>query len=251
MTELFNCDFILKIEDLSKKETEAFIRRESIKFQASFYLYNMEQNLISPSEKYFLKLAKTCDHFSHFLVHDFDWQVQMYCVEFFQELFNIIFANMEVCGYKKLLLNLITSQHNQHEPTIIEAVCFGSSFINSILNSLDDYDQHVVNLTARFLIDLNKHDKFINLLEDFNKKNETFWNSYLNYLQKLNLNVSLEYNENLSRFLELRKSDRLSKLLEESSQTTDLYAVSPVSILDDVISSYKFDLHDEKHIDCY
>lgn len=196
-------------------------------------------------------LLTTCNHFSTILVHDFDWQVQMSCIDFFQDLLKIIVTNMDKCGYKRLLLNLSTNQHDQHEPTIIETVCFGSNFLASILYGLDDYDQHVVNLTARFLFDLNKYDKFINLLEEFNKKNEPFWTSYFNNVLNTKLKVSLDYNENLSRFLALRMSDRLPRLIEESSQTTDLYVVSPESILDDIISSYKFDLEDEKHIDCY
>ena len=116
-----------------------------------------------------------------------------------------------------------------------------------------NYDQHVVNLAAKFITELNTLTKFINLLEEFNKKDESFWSIYQAGLQVRlgNSSRTLDNYDYLTKFLELNKSGKLEKLIEESMSTTDLYKVSPVSILDDMINSYNLNLGDEQHIDCY
>lgn len=244
----FNDEFISLIETKSHQETEAFIRRESIKFQMKYHLYQFESHLKTERID-FLRFYKTLNHFAHFLINDFDWQVQMYCLEFIQSVFTLIFSEMEKSGYKKLLLNLSLNEYDK-PLTAIETVCFASALFKSVLNSIDDYDQHVVHLTAKILLDINQNQKFISLLEMFNKKDSAFWSQYTKSLG-VRLDTTDDISNHLNDFLGLLKSEKLPRLFEQSTSTTDIYSAIPVSILDDIISSYRFDLEDEKHIDCY
>lgn len=45
--------------------------------------------------------------------------------------------------------------------------------------------------------------------------------------------------------------ESLEEILSESKLSSDIYIRRPMSILDDIISSYQFDMDDDKAADCY
>ena len=45
--------------------------------------------------------------------------------------------------------------------------------------------------------------------------------------------------------------DYLKQKLEISNQSSDIYSMNPVGILDDIINAYQFDWDEEKAVDCY
>ena len=51
--------------------------------------------------------------------------------------------------------------------------------------------------------------------------------------------------------LESVPNENLEALVAESRLSSDLYTRQPIAILDDIISSYQFDIDDEKAVDCY
>ncbi len=183
---------------------------------------------------------------------EFDWQVQIYCLDFFQDLWNIIFKHLDGCGYKAFLSSLEKNKFISSESSFIESLCIKSDFFKSILNSLNDYDSSVVNLSAKIISNLSKNQSFITILEALIEKDEEFWS---NYYASFNSNsVDLEISDksvSIKDFSNLIKTARVEKLIETSTNTTDLYTMNPLAVLDDLINSYQFHLEDETHIDCY
>ena len=63
-------------------------------------------------------------------------------------------------------------------------------------------------------------------------------------------NIEVDQNQ-VKDFLNKISIDSLKSKLNESNQTSDIYIRYPTMILDDIISSYQFDLDEEKAVDCY
>lgn len=118
------------IKHISLNETEAFIRRPCVQFQVKYQINQFKLSLkssTSPNLQHITYL-NSFNHFTHLLTKEFDWQVQIYCLEFFQQVLDSIMKDMDKCGYKKLLANLAINQPQIDNPTVIEVLCFGSNF---------------------------------------------------------------------------------------------------------------------------
>ncbi len=229
------------------------MRRPCVKFQAKYYIYIIEENF--KSDRQDLSIAdylRIFNHFSHLLISEFDWQIQVYCLEFFQNLWNVIFKHLDICGYKILLSNLQKSQISTSEPTVLELVFMGSDFFKSILSSYKDYDSSVVNLSAKVIFDLSKNKYFIDILEVLLEKDEAFWSMYYENLNAKIGEMEISGKSKLFEdFSNLVKTTAVENLIGTSNNTTDLYTINPLAVLDDLINSYQFHLEDETHIDCY
>ena len=65
---IFNDKVMEKILLMCLAESEAFLRREYLKFLSKFYLFNTNENIV--------------EYFCYFLLYDHDWQCQLYCIDY-------------------------------------------------------------------------------------------------------------------------------------------------------------------------
>ena len=300
-----NSDFVKLVEQMCLVETEAFLRREQIKFLCIYHSYMFKNMLLflntSISFSYLtrfnlgsfnLRLWNSLNFFSYFLINDFDWQIQIYCLEYFKDVFAIINLLLEKLGrlHNEIELNATETKakHTVSSELIVEfskfsiieiIFCF-SDCLKSLIGCIGDYDQHVVNLGVQILLELKSNKKLMGLIEECDAKHnnvfqEVVKSTYLNDM-KMSLSeknkkvvVGAEYSncimnssgdedmgdveeENyLKKFLNSITVDYLSAKIDETKQTSDLYSSNPMAILDDIISSYQFEIDEEKAVDCY
>jgi hypothetical protein len=247
---LMNEAFLLQIEQMTLSETEAFTRRLLVNFLKSYRLYQFYKTFI-PSIDTINKanedLWNNFNYFGYFLENEFDWQVQLYCIEYFKNVFSQAFA-------------LLDNGKLHNEILFCLANC-----LKPLIKSIDDFDQQVVYSAVSLLIQLKQNIKLVEFLVNLDEKllKQEIRPNHLNTL-KANLNAknikvsvysdknNIEVDENwVKNFLNKISIDSLKSKLNESNQTSDIYIRYPIMILDDIISSYQFDLDEEKAVDCY
>jgi hypothetical protein len=161
---------------------------------------------------------------------------------------------------------------------VIEIVCCLSDMFKSLLKMLTDYDQHVVSHSAQLLATIKTNVQFIDLLTKYDQKHNQLFQTEMksDYVEamktklKLNeklvnigLNISstsepsgqdepIEDDENyLKKFLTVLSARELEQKSTDFNES-DLYKNNPVAVLDDIISSYQFEMDSEKTlVDCY
>jgi hypothetical protein len=242
--------FLLQIEQMTLSETEAFTRRLLVNFLKSYRSYQFYKTLtpsIDTINKTNEDLWNNFNYFSYFLENEFDWQVQLYCIEYFK---NVLSQAFVLLDNGKLNNEILFCLANCLEP---------------LIKSIDDFDQQVVYSAVSLLIQLNQNIKLVELLINLDEKSlkQEIRQNHLNTLKAnlnaKNINVSvysdknnIEVDENrIKDFLNKSSIDSLKSKLNESNQTSDIYIRYPTMILDDIISSYQFDLDEEKAVDCY
>ncbi|CAF0915347.1 unnamed protein product [Brachionus calyciflorus] len=213
---LFDSKLIRKIQTFTLGETEAFLRREYLKFLTNFSLKRNLKVLIN-------------EYFSYIVKYEHDWECQLICLNYFEK----------------------TIQNNlRNKDTVIL-----SEGLECLIKALDDPDQQVVKKSCEILLWLKKKEIFTSKISEIviNKIDliDQFKDDLSNY--SLNLAVGCEdnYSINFNQVFKELKIEYLEKRLVESSQTSDLYSLNRMAILDDIISSYQFDWNDEKSVDCY
>jgi len=242
--------FLLQIEQMTLSETEAFTRRLLVNFLKSYRSYQFYKSLtpsIDTINKTNEDLWNNFNYFSYFLENEFDWQVQLYCIEYFK---NVLSQAFVLLDNGKLNNEILFCLANCLEP---------------LIKSIDDFDQQVVYSAVSLLIQLKQNIKLVELLINLDEKSlkQEIRQNHLNTL-KANLNAknikvsvysdknNIEVDENrVKDFLNKISVDSLKSKLNESNQTSDIYIRYPTMILDDIISSYQFDLDEEKAVDCY
>jgi hypothetical protein len=235
-TSIFTYEFMNSIEQTCQQETEAFIRREAVHFLINYRAYQLKLLISHLSitdtqsekpEKCDVNNRTVINFFSHLIMHDFDWQIQLYCLEYFES----IVQNVSINFY--LLDKTSSLEPGLGNYTLIEIMFCLSDFLKALFSSLNDCDQHVVSKASSIILCLKQNKEFVNAFENFCKK-ETNKSCYLD------------------RFLNDADLDsELAVHLEASKASSDIYIINPEAILDDIISSYQFELDDEKFIDCY
>ena len=276
-----NETFIGECELMSLTETEAFMRRPCVKFLASYRSYSLSKwALLEQSAEFKFSLWNGCNYFSYFLLNEFDWQVQLYCLEYYEHLFGLMSQLLDSNGHLSLLHSVSPSSTQQEildftEHSVIEIVCKWSECFKSLVNTIDDFDQHVVQSAVSLLIKLKQNAKLVAILSDLygsNSSNSLEKKTITSYTTSLRARLSAkngklavgtldEINNNLQSesldedkikiFLNSISVESLQAKLDESRQTSDIYTRNPLTILDDIIGSYQFDLDEEKAVDCY
>ena len=242
--------FLLQIEQMTLSETEAFTRRLLVNFLKSYRSYQFYKTLtpsINTINKTNEDLWNNFNYFSYFLENEFDWQVQLYCIEYFK---NVLSQAFVLLDNGKLNNEILFCLANCLEP---------------LIKSIDDFDQQVVYSAVSLLIQLKQNIKLVELLINLDEKSlkqeirQNHLNTLKDNLNAKNIKVSvysdknnIEVDENrVKDFLNKISVDSLKSKLNESNQTSDIYIRYPTMILDDIISSYQFDLDEEKAVDCY
>lgn len=236
--EPINDQFINAIELNCLEETEAFLRREYVLFLSSFKLNQFETVLnrlqTSQLDNFDTKFLNSANYFSNLLITDFDWQIQLYCLGYFESISKHVNENSDLSIAISAHQNMVTDS-NLANFNIFEIVFCLSDFFKSIFKTLDDCDQHVVNKTASLILNLKQSVRIINLVR--------------NYLTKTNAG---RLEQSIDKFMnDVNLVEKLHSVLKTSMLTSDIYTLNPASILDDIISSYQFEADDEKFIDCY
>lgn len=261
---IFDEKLLKLVENNCLHQTEAFIRREYVDFLVSYQVYQFDllvKHLNIPTaeiNKSNFNIRNVINFFSNLILHDFDWQIQLYCLDYFEIILGIISKSLDTNDC--LVANLLnfgsnkTSQLLTNEISdtrlkllnfsLIEIIFCLTDFFKSIFLTLNDCDQHVVGKVAQLILSLKKNQKINLLIQNFTntKYSEakdclSIDNKQIDYILKFLSESSLEKELNLK--------------LENSCKTSDLYTRNPASILDDIISSYQFEIDDEKFIDCY
>jgi hypothetical protein len=145
---------------------------------------------------------------------------------------------------------------------------------------MGDYDQQVVNLSVQILLELKSNKKLVGLIEECDAKHNNIFQQVIRstYLSDMKMSLSeknkkvvvgaeysscimntsndedvsdIEDENYLKKFLNSITVEYLRAKLDEARQTSDMYSNNPVAILDDIISSYQFEIDEEKAVDCY
>lgn len=213
------------VEKRVSTETEAFVRREMIAFLSSYYL---NQN------KYSITLFNSINFFSRTLASDLDWEVQLNCVVHLSHVIRSVTSDLDT--YSKLRhehkdknqpddFSNVSSKfsHQLDRANPIEIVFVHSDCLPTLVHIVNDescYDRSVVGAVAELLIELKQNDVLTSVLASLDRLTS----------------ISIE---------------SLETILAETKLSSDLYSRQPLAILDDIISSYQFDMDDEKAVDCY
>lgn len=295
---IFTHESLSIIESMCLAETEAFLRREIIQFLKSYHLYSFKLWLVylnknlkstisaSLSSNINTYIWNFINFFSYILINEFDWQVQLYCIELFQAVFELVFIFLDKHQIEECLYLTDESSSNKFAKlNFIEIICCLSDFFKSIIKGLDDFDQYVKIQSANLLFNLKSNYKFIDILTRYDKKhNQLFQNdiksTYINDLKiKLKqdgksicigtqLEDDYDNDENfktkrlredkieddvnfLKIFLHSINLDDLKLKIDGLNNDSYLYKNNPIAILDDIISSYQFEIDYEKAVDCY
>ena len=248
-----NETFVRGVERCCLREREAFVRREMMSFLCARHACALRRRRSSSSssssqleENIEIEQQRSA-FFAHFLLNDFDWQVQLHCIAHVRHLLLVIEEEKE----KELELEL----------ELLARV------LHSLLASLDDQDQYVVQAAARLLLELKTNDKISRRLSTITETTMPDRSDYVTELKResspLNdadeqMNVVVVDSHALAVACDsfvastTTSVEVLAERLAHSSTTGDFYALNgPMAILDDIISSYQFELDDEKAVDCY
>lgn len=300
-----NGDFVKLVEQMCLVESEAFLRREQIKFLCIYHSYAFKNMLLflntsiscsfltrSNVGSFNLRLWNSLNFVSYFLINDFDWQIQVYCLEFFRDVFALINLLLEKLGrlHNEIELNATETRakHTVSSELIVEfskfsvveiIFCFSDS-LKSLIGCIGDYDQHVVDLGVRILLELKSSKKVMALIEECDAKHNNVFQEVVKstYLSDMKMSLSeqskkvvvgaeysscvmnssgdedlgdIEEENCLKKFLNSITVEYLSAKMDEAKQSSDLYSSNPMAILDDIISSYQFEIDEEKAVDCY
>lgn len=221
---------IQMIEAKTASETEAFVRREMISFLSSYQLNRLRH---TPQAQQSLALFDTLNFFSNRLLTDFDWQVQLACLSHIANVSRLVTSDLDVYTRRPLLRgddtsdpvcpNVRSAFSQQIETAnLLDVVFVHSSCLSALLKIVQPdsyYDRCVVGAAAELLLGLKSNEVLMAVLP----------NPQLKSMQ----------------------IEQLDQIVDEAKLSADLYTRQPVSILDDLISSYQFDLDDDKAVDCY
>jgi hypothetical protein len=295
---IFTREFLSFLECIYLTETEAFLRREIIQFLKSYHLYSFKLWLIYLSKHLQSNISASLssnvntyiwnfiNFFSYILINEFDWQIQLYSIELFQVLFELIFHFLDKYELNENLYLTDDSSSKQFSKlNFIEIICCLSDFFKSIIKSLSDFDQYVITQSASLLFNLKSNNKFIDILTRYDKKhNQLFQNDIKSrYIHDLKMKLkkdgklicvgaqledAYDNDENLpikklreddieddvnylKKFLDSINLIDLKQKINDLNNDSYLYKNNPINILDDIISSYQFEIDDEKAVDCY
>ena len=230
-------------------------------------------------------LWNSCNYFSYILSNEFDWQVQLHVVEYFKELVDCV--TLLLAKYEPVFVtnkdsmakcsSKLVSDFAKYDP--FEVIFYFSECLKSLVKSVGDFDQYVVHSAASLALELKENTSLVGLLKNIDAKHNTLFqrevkSTYVDEMKaclsakKLKLAVGIDEQasseiklsdvvsgddeeNHLRKFIISISSEYLKSKLEESKQTSDIYIRNPVGILDDIISSYQFDIDEEKAVDCY
>ena len=131
----------------------------AVNFLKSYRCYHFSKSILDSidnklNEGQLSDLRNSCKYFCYFLNNEFDWQVQMYCLEYLKKLFSLSFLLFEA---------------DQLQTEIIFCL---SKCIKSLIKSIEDFDQHVVHAAVSLLIQLKQNSSFV---EQFNNLDENLF----------------------------------------------------------------------------
>jgi hypothetical protein len=167
--------------------------------------------------------------------------------------------------------------------SVFEVIFYVSDCSKSLVKCLTSgnyQDKHVLVQCCQLMLLLSKDTRCVALLNETLTKHNQIYQTDLksNYMANMKLElatadlelavglpattqtdsneiiveVDSDDDENyLKKFLDMCGSFEFEAKLIESQQTGDLYTQNPEGILDDIISSYQFDVDNEKIVDCY
>jgi hypothetical protein len=259
-------------------ESEAFVRREQLKLLSFYYTNQLKLSLRLAYEGEFssLSLLNSLNRMSGILLTDLDWECQLNCLDYFQLVFDLIQSSMSdriapstaSNDRRSERFSVITTKVNNelNNFTLAEIVFCLSDVLKSLVGcySSDYYDASVACAAAKLMLNLKASPAFsrlLPLLVGFNE-NFAFYKKNRDSNQKDTVAATDQKNldgleqekdeENyLNKFLNEIPLEQLEKRVAEAHLTSDYYTRCPMSILDDIISSYQFEIDDEKAIDCY
>jgi hypothetical protein len=248
---------------------------------------NQKQLSLDFVAEFNVKTSNSCNYFSYVLINELDWQTQLYCLEYFADLIDSLCFYIQDHGFSfEILPNLSPSNDLQSnrsteakffkqfsELNLAEVIfCYSDCFKALIKTLLNDFDQQTIQSSSKILLRMKTNEKFMSFLHQLDQKNNQLFkkdikSSYmprmLQELVKSSKEIAIgaygsieetdeddDYNY-FKMFLVSLDPKELNTKLAESSLTSDLYLRNPVAILDDIINAYKFDMDQEKSIDCY
>lgn len=254
------------IEKKSCDETEAFVRREAIAFLSSYHLYKLKRCISSSHAR---SLYTNLNFFSHTLDIDLDWEVHLHCLKHIAQVIRLVTYDLDKYSTRprqksSSSCDQISQAHEQQQQqqnlddqqnetyyenlnnsngcadvsskfsrqletaNSIEVVFVYSECLPTLLKVVSPnscYDRVVVATAAELLLDLKHNEPLMGVIASNSSSSSSSLDS-----------ISIE---------------TLEEILAENRLSSDLYTRHPVFILDDVISSYQFDLDEEKAADCY
>lgn len=230
------------VEKKSNSETEAFVRREMIAFLSSYQLARMRRDPVHVALSFFASL----NFFSHTLASDLDWEVHLHCLKHISQVIRMVtsdldkysrsadsqidstaFANsLDECANVSSKFSRQLETANPIEVVFVYSDCLPTLLDVVSVNSC--YDRVVIAEAAELIIGLKQNE----LLEPV-------------------LNQRSDSSTSSSSLLNSVSIETLEEILAENRLSSDLYSRHPVSILDDIMSSYQFDLDEDKAADCY
>lgn len=272
---IFTDDLIYMIQKISMIETEAFARREIINFLVHFFFCEFKSFLSkeldndeNPRDElvtFSKRLRGVCNFFAYFLINEFDWQVQLNCSEF------LMLVLTEIWQEKNLAR--LTVKYNDQDYSLLEIVFYISHSLKSLIKCLMTskyFDKHVVAKCSQICLQIKQSASLMSILDDMNQKHPSLYeedtsSEFMKKIKKdlhdseLELAVTGEsedpdYEEySLSHFLESNSFsvESLTQKIADAYKSSDLYENNPIAILDDIISSYEFEVDPEKAVDCY
>ena len=289
-TQIFTKQFFYLIEKMCLVETEAFSRRELIQFLSERSFYEFKSHLVNFNVAhdqfccFNTELCNLSNFFVYFLLNEQDWQVQLNCLHFFEQIFEFISLNLP------FNTDLFTRTMNNAAETSEFAKCSLADVLFHVsgtlkglikcINNSHYHDPHVVEKCCRLLLILKENERFMSMLSEICKKHNQLFQISLSSSYMVNMKLELiadgfeiavglptevcssaampqiveldHDNENyINLFMNKLDLSLLNEKYSISKQTGDLYAQNPTAILDDIINSYQFDIDNEKTVDCY
>ncbi|XP_021354819.1 BRCA1-associated ATM activator 1-like isoform X2 [Mizuhopecten yessoensis] len=231
---LQQCDITLddvfrKVLKILESDTEAFARRESVSFITRMW-NSVHGDLKADILQVLVERASS----------DFDWEVKVKLVDFWEMLMekDLLRSEVQLPSYADGLLQREKQQNlDQAFQEFIKTACFESLF-----KLLDDYDQSVCQKACLLLIRVMKH--MSGVLE---RHDSLPPDSDIPVKKRKTNDSDIE-----SIYQKLKALDLTARLLEVST-TCDEYDKNPMSLLEDMLTySNKTDPEDESNvIDCY
>lgn len=262
------------IEKKSCDETEAFVRREAIAFLSSYHLYKLKRCISSSLSSHARSLYASLNFFSHTLDIDLDWEVHLHCLKHIAQVIRLVTSDLDKYSTRprqksssssSTSCDQISQAHEQQQ--------------QQQQQNLDDQQQQ----NETYYENLNNSNGCADVSSKFSRQLETansievvfVYSECLPTLLKVvspnscydrvvvataaELLLDLKHNEPLMGVIasssplddSIISIETLEEILAENRLSSDLYTRHPVFILDDVISSYQFDLDEEKAADCY
>lgn len=206
VNKVFTRDLMEKVERACLCESEAFIRREALNF---LYLYNLyefkhwlfylKDNLSNIKFDQVIDFNKRffniCNYFSYFLLHDHDWQCQLYAINYFQDVSKLLCSLLDRCDFLYKDLSYLNDDKDDNlqiingeimigfsKLSIFEIFYCASDCMRSILHAISDYDQHVVHESSKILFNLKNDNNFMYVLTALNVKPSSFLKMSQNWL---------------------------------------------------------------------